>query len=54
MDKREFIKRIALLGLSTPVFTRLDGLLDAAEGRSSLELATDEDFWTKIRASYNL
>ena len=54
MNKREFIKRIALVGLSTPVFTRLDGLLAAAEGRSSLELATDEDFWTKIRASYKL
>lgn len=54
MDKREFIKRIALLGLSTPVFTRLDGLLAAAEGRSSMELATDEDFWAKIRASYKL
>ena len=54
MNKREFIKRIALVGLSTPVFTRLDGLLAAAEGRSSLELATDEDFWAKIRASYKL
>ena len=54
MDKREFIKRIALVGLSTPVFTRLDGLLAAAEGRSSMELATDEDFWAKIRASYKL
>ena len=54
MDKREFIKRIALLGLSTPVFTRLDGLLAAAEGHSSMELATDEDFWAKIRASYKL
>lgn len=54
MNKREFIKRIALVGLSAPVFTRLDGLLAAAEGRSSLELATDEDFWSKIRASYKL
>ena len=54
MDKREFIKRSALVGLSTPVFTRLDGLLAAAEGRSSMELATDEDFWAKIRASYKL
>jgi len=54
MNKREFIKRIALVGLSVPVFTRLDGLLAAAEGRSSLELATDEDFWSKIRASYKL
>ncbi len=54
MNKREFIKRIALVGLSAPVFTRLDGLLAAAEGRSSLELATDEDFWAKIRASYKL
>lgn len=54
MNKREFIKRIALVGLSAPVFTRLDGLLGAAENRSPLDLATDEDFWAKIRSSYKL
>jgi selenocysteine lyase/cysteine desulfurase len=54
MNKRDFIKRIALVGLATPAFTRLENILSAAEHLSPKELAKDHDFWAKIRATYKL
>lgn len=54
MNKREFIKQVALVGLATPVFTRLENLLIAAENKTPQELAKDSDFWEKIRGSYKL
>jgi selenocysteine lyase/cysteine desulfurase len=54
MNKRTFIKSITLLGLSAPVFGRLDSILAAAESSTAQTLAEDEDFWSKIRASYRL
>ena len=54
MNKRQFIKSLTLLGLSAPSFGRLNSLLAAAENRSPLSLAKDEDFWAQIRAGYKL
>lgn len=54
MNKREFIKQVALVGLAAPVFTRLESLLEAAEHLSPQELAEDHGFWSRIRDSYRL
>lgn len=43
-----------MVGLVTPVFSRLEGILHAAEHLSPLELAEDHDFWAKIRGTYKL
>lgn len=54
MNKRDFIKRIALVGLSAPAFTKLESLVSAANHLSPLALAENSDFWAKIRAGYRL
>lgn len=54
MNKRDFIKRVALAGLTAPVFSNLENILGAAEHRSPQKLAEDSDFWAKIRATYKL
>ncbi len=43
-----------MVGLVTPVFSRLEGILQAAEHLSPLELAKDHEFWAKIRGTYKL
>ena len=55
MDKRTFIKTSSLLGLGT--FAGLDALGKLMESVSHIparELASNEDFWQKIRADYDL
>jgi selenocysteine lyase/cysteine desulfurase len=55
MNKRDFIKRISLVGLTaTPLFANLDRILNSAQHLSPEELAGDHDFWEKIRATYKL
>ena len=54
MNKREFLKRLSLVGLSASAFSRLDSLLAASGNTSSQTLAKDEDFWSQIRAGYKL
>ncbi len=55
MDKRNFLKKASLLGLSTsPFIGSLEKLLSSVESLSPNLLARDEDFWEKIRASYRL
>jgi len=55
MHKRDFIKQVSLLGLTaSPLFLSLQKILGAVEGVSPAELAGDEGFWEKIRATYRL
>lgn len=54
MNKRDFIKRIALAGLAAPSFARLQAQLSSVEHLPPETLAKDGDFWAKIRAGYRL
>jgi len=54
MNKREFIKRIALAGLTAPSFARLQAQLRPVENVPPETLAKDNDFWSKIRSGYRL
>jgi selenocysteine lyase/cysteine desulfurase len=55
MQKREFLKGLTGLGLSTPLtFNHLDALMASSSHLSDDALATHEDFWLKIRADYRL
>lgn len=55
MDKRSFLKSIPALGLgAAPFLSRLESLTNEVAGLSPAQLATHEDFWTKIRADYKL
>ncbi len=55
MEKRSFLKGLALAGLSVPVSaSALDKWIAIAEKRTPADLATDEDFWAGIRGGYNL
>ncbi len=55
MEKRSFLKGLALAGLSVPVSANaLDKWIALAEKRTPTDLAGDEDFWAGIRGSYHL
>lgn len=55
MDKRNFLRQISLLGLTaSPAIANLEKLMTSVSHLKSNELATDEDFWEKIRATYKL
>lgn len=55
MQKRSFLKGLALVGLSTPFSAgALDSWIQLAANRSTTEIAADEDFWAGIRGGYNL
>jgi selenocysteine lyase/cysteine desulfurase len=55
MDKRSFLKTISLSPLAfLPFSSSLEKALKHAEGKSALDLASDEDFWEKIRGDYRL
>ena len=56
MDKRTFIKQLSLLGLSTTL-PNMEGLamnFDSVSHLTSQELASNEDFWARIRKGYLL
>jgi len=55
MDKRNFLKRAAMMGLSMPFSaTAIKDILRTNEGISADIIAADEDFWARIRAGYRL
>jgi len=55
MDKREFLKSSSLLGIgSLLAFPTLEKLIQSVEHIPTGELASDEDFWIKIRGTYKL
>jgi selenocysteine lyase/cysteine desulfurase len=55
MDKRSFLKNMALLGLGTsPIFHRLDDLVRHISHLTPEEAALDENFWAEVRSGYRL
>ncbi len=55
MDKRKFLKQISLLGLTaSPAIAHFEKLMTSVSHMESNELASDEDFWEKIRGTYKL
>lgn len=55
MDKRTFLKSIPALGLgAAPFLNQLEKLTAEVANLSPAQLATNEDFWAKIRSDYKL
>lgn len=55
MDKRTFLKSLPAIGLgASPFLNQFQKLMDNVAGIPPAQLAEDEDFWDKIRASYKL
>jgi selenocysteine lyase/cysteine desulfurase len=55
MQKRSFLKALALAGISAPFSARsMDSWLALGDKFSPAELAADESFWAGIRGEYNL
>lgn len=55
MDKRTFLKSLPALGLgASPFLGNLEKLTAEVADLSPAELASDEDFWAKIRSDYRL
>ena len=55
MDKRDFIKKISLATLATPLYgSVLHSCLEEVASTSTKELSLNEDFWLKVRSDYKL
>ena len=55
MDKRDFIKKISLATLATPLYgSVLHSCLEEVASTSAKELSLNEDFWLKVRGDYKL
>ena len=55
MDKRAFIKNLGVMGAGLSAgFTSLREAVAAVEHVSPADLATDEDFWLKVRGDYEI
>ncbi len=55
MDKRAFLKNLALAGVSLPFsVTAMHKTIAEYEHLSASDLASNEDFWSKIRSGYRL
>ena len=52
MDKRNFIKTLSLATLASPLYS--GALIDILKTTTPDKLATLDEFWSKIRADYNL
>ena len=55
MDKRAFIKNLGIVGAAAQLsFTNLKQAVAAVENASPDDLASDEDFWLKVRGDYRI
>jgi len=55
MNKRDFLKRAAIVGVGTsPVYKHLEELITTVQDLSPEEVAKDEYFWSQIRAGYRI
>lgn len=55
MNKRSFIKSLALLPIGTPLtINAMDNLLNRVSHIAPSELVGDEDFWEQLRGNYKL
>ena len=55
MDKRSFLKNVGMMGLAAPLsFAHLEQVVAAVQHLDPADLASDEDFWLKVRGDYDL
>ncbi|MCF8429939.1 MAG: aminotransferase class V-fold PLP-dependent enzyme, partial [Bacteroidia bacterium] len=55
MQKREFIKTLALAGISLPLAAKnTDEVFHKFQNYSASQMANDEDFWTNLRNGYKI
>ena len=55
MQKREFIKTLALAGISLPLSGKnTDEIMYKFQNYSAYQIANDEDFWLNLRNAYKL
>ncbi|MEM9327004.1 MAG: aminotransferase class V-fold PLP-dependent enzyme [Bacteroidota bacterium] len=55
MRKREFLKRASLMSFAMPFsLSSIQHLFQSVDGLPASQVATDEDFWARIRAGYRL
>ena len=55
MQKREFIKTLALAGISLPLSGKnTDEIMYKFQNYSASQMANDEDFWLSLRDAYKL
>jgi selenocysteine lyase/cysteine desulfurase len=55
MNKRSFIKSLAMVPLATPfTLSAMDHLISSVHHIPAMDLAGDEDFWAEMRAGYKL
>ena len=55
MQKRDFIKKISLATLATPLYaSMLNSCLEDVAKTPAKELSTNEEFWLKVRGDYKL
>ena len=55
MDKRSFLKNVGLMSLAAPLsFAHLEKVVADVKHLDPSDVASDEDFWTKVRGDYDL
>ncbi|MBT8219004.1 MAG: aminotransferase class V-fold PLP-dependent enzyme [Bacteroidia bacterium] len=54
MDKRQFLKGVVGLSMSSPLFKNISKWTAEIAHLSPIEVAKDEDFWARIRSGYRL
>ncbi len=55
MDKRSFLKNVGLMSLAMPLnFVHVHNAVASVKHLDLAEVASDEDFWMKVRGDYDL
>lgn len=55
MDKRSFLKNIGMMSLALPLnFAHVHAAVASVRHLGSAEVASDEDFWMKVRGDYDI
>ncbi len=55
MNKRYFLKSLALAGFTSPILSsKINNLLSSVKNKNANQIALDEDFWLNIRNEYQL
>lgn len=55
MDKRSFLKNIGMMSLAMPLnFAHVHAAVASVRHLGSAEVASDEDFWMKVRGDYDI
>jgi len=55
MDKRSFLKNVGMMSLAAPLtFIQLEKAVASVKGLDLSTVASDEDFWLRVRGNYDL